>query len=212
MDSFKKSIMRNKSRSDIKTNISSSYLPLSPGKYSDLYKNEIQLFIKDIEDLTKSDLEAWSKYKNQNFAIDLKLILKEYSIGQNEYSLLHLAAKNCRKNFCQFLIKECRIDKDIKCKNKTTPLHLLIRSNIFYKKDYDQNNPIFKTKFLAFKETFGYLLENGANVNHQDESESTCLHYAVAKSNYGAVLVLIDTPGININVKFFSIFFSISTN
>ena len=34
-----------------------------------------------------------------------------------------------------FLIFTLLTDKDIKCKNKSTPLHILVKSNVFLKQD-----------------------------------------------------------------------------
>ena len=65
--------------------------------------------LKDIEDSTKSDAEAWERYSYQFFLDDFKQKLREIKYGQNEYSLLHIAAKHCRKSFCLFLIQEVKL-------------------------------------------------------------------------------------------------------
>ena len=64
---------------------------------------------KDIEDPTKSDAEAWQRYENQLFGDDFRQKIRDIKIGQNEYSILHLAAKSCRPNFCRFLLDEIEI-------------------------------------------------------------------------------------------------------
>lgn len=110
MEALKKNIIRHtKSRGDIRISNSSSYLLINQDKKNESYKNEIQQFIKDIEDVSKFDLEVWQKYQSVLFSDDLKLKLREFVFNHNGYSLLHLAAKNCRKNFCHFLIKDVKI-------------------------------------------------------------------------------------------------------
>lgn len=69
----------------------------------------VKQFIKDLEDTSKSDQEAWEKFKLQNLSEDLKVKLREYRVGPNENSLLHLAAKTNRKMFCSFLINDLKI-------------------------------------------------------------------------------------------------------
>ncbi len=43
---------------------------------------------------------------------------------------------------------------------------------------------------LKFKKTLELLIEEGCNVNEQDEIGSTPLHYAAYTNNYEAVLIL----------------------
>ncbi|RNA15385.1 ankyrin repeat and kinase domain-containing 1-like [Brachionus plicatilis] len=203
MDNLKKNIIRhNRSRGDIRISSSSSYLLLNQDKKNESYKNEIQQFIKDIEDSSKYDCEAWSKYQSTELGDDLKLKIREYVLSHNGFSLLHLAAKNCRKNFCQFLIKDAKIDKDVTCKIKSTPLHTLIKTNVFIKKDYlNHDDQILKKKICEFKETFDIFIKNNADVNYQDENGNSCLHYAVAKANFVAVSLLINVSGISLNIS-----------
>ena len=69
----------------------------------------IFLILKDIEDNSKSDAAAWEKYSTQYFTDEFKLKLREYKVGPSEMSLLHLAAKFCRKSFCSFLIQDVKL-------------------------------------------------------------------------------------------------------
>jgi hypothetical protein len=55
--------------------------------------------------------------------------------GYDNFSLLHYAAKYSRTNLCEYLIEELGIDVDTHSKTKMTPLHVLIKSNIFNDKD-----------------------------------------------------------------------------
>jgi hypothetical protein len=93
------------------TNIWTSYQPISPEHTEASFKNDIHQLIKDIEDSSRSDIDAWEKYKFQSLSDEVKLKLKEFKIGPNENSVLHLAAKNCRKLFCSYLINEIKIGK-----------------------------------------------------------------------------------------------------
>ena len=110
MENIRKSFLRNnKSPGDLRKSNSSSYLLLSYDKKNESYKNEIQIFIKDIEDLSKNDADLWFKYKNIVLDDDLTLKFREFTLNHNGHSLLHLAAKNCRKKICEILIKDVKI-------------------------------------------------------------------------------------------------------
>lgn len=93
----------------------STYQPVSPnlkqGDYN--YKNEIQHIIKDIENVSLSDFDAWQRHSNQTFNDELKQKIKDIKIGPNEYSVLHFAAKNLRKTFCSFLIQDVKIGSNL---------------------------------------------------------------------------------------------------
>ena len=65
--------------------------------------------LKDIEDPFKSDAHICEKYSNVFLTEDFKQKIREFKTGPNEFSLLHIAAKNCRKIFCLFLIQEIKI-------------------------------------------------------------------------------------------------------
>ena len=65
--------------------------------------------IKDIENLNKTDAEITDKYINQYYSDELRLRIKETKLGNTDYSLLHLAAKNLRKRFCLYLMHEIKI-------------------------------------------------------------------------------------------------------
>jgi uncharacterized protein with von Willebrand factor type A (vWA) domain len=99
-----------KARAEL-ANMWASYQPISPEHAEASYRNDIQQIIKEIEDSSRTDIEAWEKFKFQNLSDELKLKLKDFKIGPNENSVLHLAAKNCRKLFCSYLINEIKIGK-----------------------------------------------------------------------------------------------------
>lgn len=94
---------------------------------------------------------------------------------------------------------------DLRCNGQMTPLHVLIKSNVFVK--HSENTKLFmckpntdkKTKFFNTAEL---LLERNADCNAQDENKYTPLHHAVYKNNYEAVLLLINLRNIDLNVSF----------
>jgi hypothetical protein len=106
------------------------------------YKSEINQLLRDIEDTSsKSDKELWGKYVHQINSEGFKKRLREYKHGSDELSILHLAAKYLRKSLCLFLIDEVRIDKDTRCKNKSTPLMSLVKYNVMLEADYNSEEP-----------------------------------------------------------------------
>ncbi len=62
--------------------------------------------------------------------------------GYDYFSLLHYAAKFCRTNLCEYLIDDLGIDVDSHSKIKMTPMHLLVKSNIFNDKDTKRSSII----------------------------------------------------------------------
>ena len=105
--------------------------------------------------MNKSDAEAWERYEHQTFADDYKQKICDIKIGQNEYSILHLAAKNCRPTFCRFLLEDIKIDVDMKCRDNLTPLHLLVKSNVFFEQDcLNSENEVLAAKISAVNNNY----------------------------------------------------------
>ena len=50
-----------------------------------------------------------------------------------------------------------KIDKDVQCRSKSTPLHYLIKSNVFDKSEYDLNN---QNKYLLSRRELVRFLKN----------------------------------------------------
>ena len=59
----------------------------------------------------KNDAELTHKYIAQAYSDDLKQRFRDVRLGTTEYSLLHLAAKCNRQNFCTYLIEDIKIGK-----------------------------------------------------------------------------------------------------
>jgi ankyrin repeat protein len=53
----------------------------------------------------------------------------------------------------------------------------------------------------SFKETFQVFIERNSNINIQNNFKQTVLHLAVNNSNLMVVLMLINQPGINLDVS-----------
>lgn len=53
---------------------------------------------------------------------------------------------------------------------------------------------------IKFIDTFTLLVDKGADINSQDESDFSVLHHAVFRNNYEAVSRLLDFPTIIIDV------------
>ncbi len=112
---------------------STPYLPANQSKLlENFFKIELQRIIKDIED-SKNSIEIDEKYLNLVYSDDLKLRLRDARVEEMKYSLLHLAAINCRPKLCEYFITELKIDKNLMSKGNLTPMHLLIRSNVIFK-------------------------------------------------------------------------------
>ncbi len=117
---------------------STSYVPTNQSSklFENYYKSELQRIIKDIED-SKNTLDIDEKYLNQIYSDEMKLRLREARVEEMKYSLLHLAAINCRPRLCEYFMDELKIDKNLPCKGNLTPMHSLIRSNVLLKADAD---------------------------------------------------------------------------
>ncbi len=59
--------------------------------------------------MTNADL--LEKYSNQSYSDDLRNKIREIRTEFTNYTLLHLAALNCRGKFCEYLINEFEIGK-----------------------------------------------------------------------------------------------------
>ena len=57
------------------------------------------------------------------------------------------------------------------------------------------------TEMSSFKETFQVFIDRNANINIQNNFKQTVLHFAVNNSNLMVVLMLINQPGINLDVS-----------
>ncbi len=57
------------------------------------------------------------------------------------------------------------------------------------------------TEMSSFKETFQVFIDRNANINIQNNFKQTVLHLAVNNSNLMVVLMLINQPGINLDVS-----------
>ena len=57
------------------------------------------------------------------------------------------------------------------------------------------------TETSSFKETFQVFIDRKANINIQNNFKQTVLHLAVNNSNLMVVLMLINQPGINLDVS-----------
>jgi ankyrin repeat protein len=82
-------------------------------------------------------------------------------------------------------------------------MHLLIKANVFAKNDDNLD------KQLLFCDTFRLLIEKGCDINAKDENGCTSLHYAALKNSFIGAMLLIDVPGISINVIFSPFFLNL---
>jgi hypothetical protein len=131
------------------------------------FEADAQQLIKDLEDSYKTDLILKDTYSYMFYDEGLRTKLHDLKIGKNELTLLHMAAKNCRKNYYLFLVKELKFGKFLlffifqykkmkktnllifviffyikdtnfaSFKNKFTPLHMLVKSNSITKQEYE---------------------------------------------------------------------------
>jgi ankyrin repeat protein len=167
---------------------------------NELKTNILQLF-KDIEDAGQRDETLIDYLHNMNISKQQKLKLKEIRNGADDLTLLHVSARHCRQKLCAVLIDEFKLDKDVLSSSKLTPLHILVKNNVMPKlNDNLTPDESFLNKKQKFIDTFNLLMEKNANVNVQDETGFTALHYAVQKANYEAVVLLLKT-NCNLNVS-----------
>lgn len=87
-------------------------------------------------------------------------------------------------------------------KSRLTPLQVLIKYNYIQKwTEQLMNDEVYVNKRNQLFETFKLFIDYGANINHQDETGYTLLHYAAQKNNFEIAFKLVNLPGINITVS-----------
>jgi hypothetical protein len=90
--------------------------------------------LKIIEDPNINDFEIENTIKSMvTSSWECRKKLQNGQNGYDNYSLLHYAAKMCRAHLCEYLIDDLAIDVNSHSKIKMTPLHLMIKSNVFEK-------------------------------------------------------------------------------
>lgn len=135
-------------------------------------------------------------------------------------ALLHFAAKNQKLELFNSVIKT-GVDVNAKDgQDKTamhhaaTPLHAAaINSNVVMVKtlienkasvnerDRDGYTPLHLAAMHANDDLINHLIKNKADLNAQDKFGLTPLHWALKSGNVGAVKILLEQPGINLDVQ-----------
>lgn len=119
--------------------------------------------------------------------------VKNSKAGEDELTMLHVAAKNYRFSACKLLIEGLNIEPDIKTKSLKTPLHILFKTE----KIYEKKSGVFEEKFAK---SFEVLVDKKADVNAKDESQKTPFHYAVIGRNIKGVALLLNREDTDIFV------------
>ncbi|RNA34874.1 ankyrin repeat [Brachionus plicatilis] len=171
-----------------------------------LWKNLISFNSSDIEDENINDTEIKEKLEfliEQN-GLQLKKSLIETQTGYDNFNLLHYAAKSCRSSLSNYLIEILAFDVNVCSKSKMTPLHLLVKLNVFPKSSesalFSCKNSVSnkKTKFIK---TMEVLIDHNCDYNLQDDSGFTALHYAVFKNNFEAAQILLNLENIRLDFR-----------
>ncbi|KAJ3688319.1 hypothetical protein LUZ61_017483 [Rhynchospora tenuis] len=95
------------------------------------------------------------------------------------YMPVHMVAINGKNEVLEMLVERCKETLDMVTTRKETLLHLAIMANC--------------------SDSISYLITHGIDINAQDDSRNTCLHLAVAKSNYQVIKELLDQDSIEVN-------------
>ncbi len=158
---------------------------------------QVHSLIKDIDDTKQSDekiIEKIEKLMNLNDSKVLNVV-KNSKAGDDELTMLHMAAKQYRQVPIQMLIDELEIDPNITSKSLKTPLHILVKTE----KIYEKKMGLFEEKFIK---SFESLVNRNANINAVDDIKMSVLQYAVMANNTKAVELLLKLPEIDVYVSY----------
>jgi ankyrin repeat protein len=122
-------------------------------------------------------------------------VVKNSKAGDDELTMLHMAAKQYRQVPIQMLIDELEIDPNITSKSLKTPLHILVKTE----KIYEKKMGLFEEKFIK---SFESLVNRNANINAVDDIKMSVLQYAVMANNTKAVELLLKLPEIDVYVSY----------
>ncbi|KAJ1695378.1 hypothetical protein LUZ63_012076 [Rhynchospora breviuscula] len=95
------------------------------------------------------------------------------------YMPVHMAAINAKHEVLKMLVERCKETLDMVTARKETLLHLATMANC--------------------PNSVSYLIARGIDINAMDDRKNTCLHLAVAKSNYQVIEELLDQEAIEVN-------------
>ncbi|KAJ3674708.1 hypothetical protein LUZ60_005324 [Juncus effusus] len=97
---------------------------------------------------------------------------------------LHWAAREGKKEICQYLIENLGFDPDFR------PFGVLKKEGAGDVKLYSEKTPLICAVFDGSLNTLEYLIDRGANLNARDENELTSLHTAVMQEQVESLRVL----------------------
>ncbi len=159
---------------------------------------QVHSIIKDLDDNKIDDEKIIAKIDTLITLNDPKVLsfVKNSKAGEDELTMLHVAAKHYRTSPVGKLIDGLQIDPNILTKSLKTPLHILVKTEKIYEKRFG----FFEEKLVK---CFDLLVEKKADPNAQDAAKKTPLHYAVASENLKAVELLTKLENIDISVSFF---------
>ncbi len=157
---------------------------------------QVHSLIKELDDIKIEDDKIINKIDILINLNDQKVLsfVKNSKAGEDELTMLHVAAKHYRSGPVEKLIDALQMDPNIPTKTLKTPLHILVKTEKIYEKRFG----VFEEKFVK---SFNLLIEKKADPNAQDEVKKTPLHYAVTSDNLKAVELLTKLENIDISVS-----------